>query len=39
MHDFRAPLNELLKKGKNWYWTKECEKTFKEIKKNAYYQI
>ena len=33
MCDLRAPLNELLKKGKNWYWTKEYEKAFKEIKK------
>ena len=33
MYNLRAPLNELLKKSKNWYWTKECKKAFKEIKK------
>ena len=35
MHNVRAPLNELLKKSKNWYWTKECEKAFKEMKKKC----
>ena len=33
MYKLRAPLNELLKKGKKWCWTKECEKAFQEIKK------
>lgn len=33
MHKSRAPLNELLRKGKKWCWTKECEEAFKKIKK------
>ena len=33
MSDSRAPLNELSKKGKNWYWIKKCEKALKEGKK------
>ena len=32
MHDLRAPLNELLKKGSKWIWTKECESAFQKIK-------
>ena len=33
MHDFRAPLNELLKKDKPWDWTAECQEAFEKIKK------
>ena len=32
MYELRAPLNERLKKGKKWLWTKQCEKAFKEKK-------
>ena len=32
MYELRAPLNELLKKGKKWCWSKECEKAFQGIK-------
>ena len=32
LHNFRAPLNELLHKEKKWIWTKECEQAFREIK-------
>lgn len=31
LHILRAPLNELLKKEKRWFWSKECEKAFKQI--------
>ena len=27
-----GPLHELLKKGKSWKWSKECEKSFKQAK-------
>ena len=33
IYELRTPLNELLKKGKKWCWTKECKKAFQEIKK------
>ena len=32
MQDLRAPLNELLKKGKTWSWTTECQEAFNKIK-------
>ena len=32
MYDMRAPLNNLIKKGAKWIWSKECEHTFKKIK-------
>lgn len=33
MYDLRAPLNELLKKDKKWFWSKDCETAFQKIKK------
>ena len=33
VHNLRAPLNELLKKGIKWNWSKECESAFQRIKK------
>ena len=30
MYEPRVPLDELLKKGKKWYWTKVCKKHFKK---------
>ena len=27
-----GPLHELLKKGKSWEWSKECEKSFRQAK-------
>ena len=33
IHNLRAPLNELLKKGVKWEWTKECESAFQKIKR------
>ena len=32
MHDLRAPLNNLLKKGAKWNWSSECENAFQKIK-------
>ena len=32
MHSLQAPLNELLKKEKDWIWTTECKEAFKKIK-------
>ena len=32
MHSLRAPLNELLKKEKDWVWTTECQEAFENIK-------
>ena len=33
LHDFRAPLNELLKKDKKRRWAPECQTAFDQIKK------
>lgn len=33
IHNLRAPLNELLKKGVKWNWNKECESAFQNIKR------
>ena len=33
MYDMRAPLNNFVKKGAKWIWLKECEHTFKKIKR------
>ena len=32
MHNWCVPLNELLKKEKDWEWTPECQKAFVKIK-------
>ena len=32
MHELRAPLNNLLKKGTKWNWSVECESAFQKIK-------
>ena len=32
MPNLRAPLNELLKKDKDWEWTPECQEAFVQIK-------
>ena len=32
MYDMKAPLNNLVKKGAKWIWSKELEHTFKRIK-------
>lgn len=32
MYDLRALLNDLLKKGEKWIWSKECEDAFQKIK-------
>ena len=32
IHNLRVPLNELLKKGKDWEWTPECQEAFVKIK-------
>ena len=33
MQNLKGPLNELLKKGKPWLWTPECQESFEKIKK------
>ena len=32
-YDLRAPLNDLLKKGAKWIWSKECKDDFQKIKR------
>ena len=32
MHSLRAPLNELLKKEKDWNWTEDCKTAFEKLK-------
>ncbi|XP_026441989.1 uncharacterized protein K02A2.6-like, partial [Papaver somniferum] len=32
MHTLRAPLNELLRKDKDWNWTSECKMAFEKLK-------
>ena len=32
MHNLHAPLNELLKKDKDWEWSPKCQKAFVKIK-------
>ena len=32
MHNLHAPLNELLKRDKDWEWTPECQEAFVKIK-------
>ena len=33
MQNLRGPLNELLKKDKQWLWTSECQESFEKVKK------
>ena len=38
MQNLRGPLNELLKKDKQWLWTPEFQESFEKIKKNPEFQ-
>lgn len=33
MRELRSPLDELLKKGTAWHWSKDCQKSFENAKK------
>ena len=36
MYDLRAPLKDLLKRGRKWIWLKECEDAFQKIKSHLF---